>query len=326
MTSLSTRPAHRNTFRAYTKAECAYIKANYQNTPKADILAALPGRNWFAIAGKAKQLKVANRYYGPKSWRAEEDALLRERYPSEGAQVIADQLGRTPLSVHKRACRLKVARQHGAPGSVRVKPAQASYSPAEHEVLRQLYEYAPMQELLAALPGRSSKAIAKQARILGLNRHFHHWPPAHEAVLQAHYATQGAKYVADIIGKTPRQVVSKAAQMGISFRFTPKPPKPTKAPKVKLPKAPKPAKVVEEPILPVSTPNAPAAIPTPLLDARRNAKMREQAARDKDFSITAALKALPPNSEGRRVYMLAARNGGQAGIQAFLSWQQQQAA
>lgn len=81
----------------FTAAEDQYITANYPATAKAEILAALPGREWMPIQFRAQRLKVRRAETGKaldqQIWTPARMAILREFFPLGGAdQVLAEMI------------------------------------------------------------------------------------------------------------------------------------------------------------------------------------------------------------------------------------------
>jgi hypothetical protein len=236
--------------------------------------------------------------------------------------------------------------------------ASNTYSAAEEAALRSLYPTATKAELLAAIPNRKWDDLRKSASRRKLQRPRVEpsfiWEGYPLEQLHARYVQEGAMQLAVDLRLPVGAVRQKAAQQGLRHYsgLANRPPckKAVRASEAaarqarlkKLhpgivtsrPKAEKPVKV--KPPQPVKEPTQkPLAVKgaagsgtpgTPLLNARKDQRLREERKQAKSFSITAALQALPPDSEGRRVYTIAARQGGQAGITAFLDWKQQQAA
>lgn len=107
-------------------------------------------------------------------------------------------------------------------------PVRILYSEAEQAFVKQLYPRHPQAEILTALPGRTWASISSMASKLGVKRelpanHTRAWSAAHEAILQEHYPTKGAAYVAPLVGRLHRTVLSKAGHMGLTRVYAPRP-------------------------------------------------------------------------------------------------------
>ena len=75
----------------FTADEDQYITANYPATAKAEILAALPGREWMPIQFRAQRLKVrreAGKVLDQQIWTPARMAILREFFPLGGADRV----------------------------------------------------------------------------------------------------------------------------------------------------------------------------------------------------------------------------------------------
>lgn len=202
------------------------------------------------------------------------------------------------------------------------------YSEVERKALRRLYPNASREQVLAALPGRSWDGIQHQARDLKLRRKHPgqrgkngQWSDEHIAILTAHYATQGAAYVGNLVGRAPGTVTAQACKLKLN-RVRPLPAPKQHSPVPKAKNTLRPMQVGAKLEAPAPTKRSPN---TPNLNARVEARLRESH-KKKAVSIIDQIKHLPADSEGRKVYAIAARNGGPAGTAAFLAWQKQQAA
>jgi len=88
------------------------------------------------------------------NWTADEVAVLRARYESEGPVPIADDIGRTWRAVHRKARRL---------GLYRNRP----WATADENLLRNIWGEVSLEEAAARL-GRSQEALIVRAEILGI--------------------------------------------------------------------------------------------------------------------------------------------------------------
>jgi hypothetical protein len=83
----------------WTEAEVATLCARYAKTPRAQMMAMLPGRTWSAIQLRASRLSVK----APRWWTEHEDALLREMWPETGRRTIMKKIRRTWNAIAQRA-------------------------------------------------------------------------------------------------------------------------------------------------------------------------------------------------------------------------------
>lgn len=119
----------------------------------------LPGRSPGAVSARALKLGLAT--YA-RRWSASDDGRLRALLGASSLEQTAGALGRTPEGVRRRA------RQLGIPISATVPSARAGARWSEHEddLLRMQASVNPAS--LAALLGRSDRAVASRLRHLGL--------------------------------------------------------------------------------------------------------------------------------------------------------------
>lgn len=227
----------------------------------------------------------------------------------------------------------------------------SDYTRAERAVLLASYATAPRAEILAACPNRTWKSLRQEARRLHLSRaNPNLWTTTELEALRQSYPTGGARAVKDLTGRstssiydkawelqlvhegrtaqklgrrTDRQAVKKAAAEAKAANPIPRPAKkviPQHSPVPKANNTLKPMQVGAKPTAPAPTKRSPH---TPNLNAQIEARIR-QGAKVKAASIVDEIKALPADSEGRQVYMRAARLGGPAATAAFVEWKQTQ--
>ncbi len=206
------------------------------------------------------------------------------------------------------------ARRTGANGLT------APWTKAENEALIHLYPTALRAVVETALPTRSWNAMGLQAGVLGIQRR-RYWNKARLAQLAEHYPSQGAAYVATLLGCPTAKVTKQASLQGIGRVFA-----------AKLTPTPKPAKP-PKPVKPTPTPK-PAPLPKPVADAvaqhqpaRLNNLINQKARKKKrgkaelvHASLTVEeFKKLPTDHPGRPHYL-------RDGVQGWNNWLKQQAA
>ena len=108
--------------RTYSPAEEATLAALYPSAPRADVLAALPGRTWHSVQIKACQLDIPR----VLQWPPEAVAVLRAHYPAHGAAYVARLLGKDPEDITKKASNMHIGRAY-APKPAPRKPAVLTY-------------------------------------------------------------------------------------------------------------------------------------------------------------------------------------------------------
>jgi len=318
----------------YAEAEVSALRRLFPAAPAKEILAALPGRNWQTLVRKAASLGFRRKRRMATEWSEADCQVLRTHYPSGGAAAVLPLLSRASnfSAINKKAGKLGV-----------VMGGRVRYTEQERELIRALYPTASVPALLAALPGRTLKALGKEAQDMGLARRAIVWQPASIDYLRANYAAIGPAGVAQALGLLPRQVKAKACLLKITCRkpAAPKlatvkkvkpaaPPTPVKAPKGKL--TPPPALPKALTALPEHDPRpkskntlkplhivgaATKADPrTPVLNASKAIRQRGEKAA-KAESITEQVKKLPYGHPARMAYMLNAKHGGPAATAAF---------
>lgn len=212
------------------------------------------------------------------------------------------------------------ARRTGANGLT------APWTKAENEALIRLYPTALRAVVKTALPTRSWNAMGLQAGVLGIQRR-RYWNEARLALLAQHYPSQGAAYVAALLGCPAPKVTKQASLQGIERVFaakptpTPKPAKPAKPPK---------------PVKPIPTPK-PAPQPKPVAEAvaqhqpaRLNNLINQKARKKKKDAgdgvgravSLAYIKSLPYQDPEAHHY----RMGGERAVLKYREQLQQQAA
>jgi len=315
----------------YTEAEVAALRQLFPTAPAAEVLAALPRRNWATIARKASSLHLRRKHRMPTEWSAADVQLLREHYPSGGAVAVLPLLSRKAnrLAIQKKAAKMGIA------------VGRLRYTDQERELIRTLYPCAPVAELLAALPGRSMKALGTEAQSMGLARRAIVWQAADVEYLRTNYPALGPAAVGKHLGYSTRQCISKAFGLGVVYRKPApvkvakviKPPKPVtvKPAATKATKAP--ATAVHDPrpkakntlrpmhIIGAATKSDPR---TPVLNAAKAARLRGERAA-KAESVSDQLKKLAYDHPARMAYMLNAKHGGPAAQAAFYAALQQAA-
>ncbi len=90
-------------------------------------------------------------------WSEDEVKLLRELYQKENTQSIADRLGRTLGSVHRKACNIGIT-QH-----------LSVWSSEELNLLKEIYSNTSVKEISERL-GRSVPAIRAKAFLLKVTK------------------------------------------------------------------------------------------------------------------------------------------------------------
>lgn len=150
-----------------------------------------------------------------RAWTTAEVETLRARWASDTAEVLAEALGRTPVSIYRQASRLGLRRVRGGHASV--------WTEQELDVMRRLYRYRGAHKLASLLPGRTLRAIQTRAKILGLYR-TPPWTGAELALLRREYAALGARALQPrLAGRSYEAIVKQARHLGLVRRVHAKP-------------------------------------------------------------------------------------------------------
>jgi len=102
-------PATVPTFAPWTAEETQIIEAAVEE-PLATLMGMLPGRSAKSVAARRDEIRKGVKPTRPARtpWSAADDQVIRECYPESGPAVLAERLGRSVLSIRKRASDLKV--------------------------------------------------------------------------------------------------------------------------------------------------------------------------------------------------------------------------
>lgn len=140
-------------------------------------------------------------------WTLRELNYVEQQYGKIPTAQIAENLGRTPLSVRGAVQKLGLGR-----------PSARGWTEAEKDVIRTWYALGAGIEFVATLlPGRARHSIAAMAQNMGISS-ARSWNSKECQILKQFYPEQGAA-VADMLpGRTPEAVKIKACEMGIKFQ------------------------------------------------------------------------------------------------------------
>lgn len=207
------------------------------------------------------------------------------------------------------------------------KPRPFAYTAAECATLTLHYASAPRATLLAACPGRTWPSIKKAGQRLGISRaRAKNWTPEQLDTLRALYSLSGAKAVQAATGRALSSIYDKASELRLAHM--PKPPAKKREPAPAKPAAaPRPV-ATHNPGRKAANTLAPLRVvgaatktspSTPNLNTSKAARQRAEKA-NKGVSISALVRAEPPNSEGRRIYLMEGRVSGAAASAAFMAW------
>lgn len=144
----------------WSTAEDDAVRDGYANGETCrEIARSLPSRSPGAVSARALKLGLAT--YA-RRWSATDDSRLRHLLRVSSLEKTAGALGRTPEGVRRRARQLETPIRAPAPGA----RAGARWTEQEDNLLRMHASVNPAS--LAALVGRSDRAVASRLRHLGL--------------------------------------------------------------------------------------------------------------------------------------------------------------
>jgi hypothetical protein len=115
---------------------------------------------------KNKSLRLVSGAIYFRRWTEEEVEILKKHYSEMGPYEIAKLLGRSISAIKHKASRLGLKWLNRKVKTWTYRP----WSKEEVEILKRMYEYAPIDEILKALPGRAWSSIKHEANELGLSR------------------------------------------------------------------------------------------------------------------------------------------------------------
>ena len=111
-----------------------------------------------------------------KPWTAEELAIMKQRYPKEGASdALVKTLNRTKQAIHFKA------QQVGLRNAKRKR-----FTDEDIEILRARYPNEGASEDLQKLLGRSATTIKNKAHLLGIPGTRHYWTEEELQILAEH--------------------------------------------------------------------------------------------------------------------------------------------
>jgi hypothetical protein len=141
------------------------------------------------------------------SWSVDEIKLLKKLYPIEGAQSIADKLGRSLKAVKSKAASIGLKKEGARP-----------WSNQEIALLKKLYLKNSPRDIANKL-GRTHFAVAVKAYKLGLTEKPHEWSKRELNLLKKLYPNKTAQEIANQIRKTVRAKRKKIFDLNLTKRL-----------------------------------------------------------------------------------------------------------
>jgi predicted DNA-binding protein YlxM (UPF0122 family) len=186
---------------AWSDADIAMVRDNYGKVPLEELQNMLSTpRTREAIFHKARILGLTKK---TKNFTPEEDAIIRELYPTGTEEEILAKLpGRTWKSIASRASRLGVKRHD-------------HWTSEEDAILTENYSTVSDEELLNLLPGRSLHSIRSRANKLGLKKESM-WSLDEDNELRRVYPEESREVIqATFPNRTWLAIVSRASRLGL---------------------------------------------------------------------------------------------------------------
>lgn len=138
--------------------------------------------------------------------------IILDMYETHPPIVVAELTGR---SVGYIRC---VASAMGVKSGGRGRNFDDYWTPAEEKILDSCYGRTMTVPQLARHLGRTASAIQVKATRLGLGRRRTKvWSDEEDAVVRAHYTTQGAVAVAAMLSRTTDSIKHRARNLGVKF-------------------------------------------------------------------------------------------------------------
>ena len=147
----------------YTPAERAALVALYSAAPKADIMAALPGRSWNALHLQAAAMGLS-RPLG--TWSKAELLVLAAEYPRNGGRYVAALLGKDEEDVRRKAWQQHVSRLPATAEQV----AERATKLLATRRLRYLKNLAERPKQTVKLAPKPQPVVVKTAPLLAVKR------------------------------------------------------------------------------------------------------------------------------------------------------------
>lgn len=147
--------------RRFAEWEDAMIRDGYTSAlPYAEIARQLPDRSATSVAARARRLGLIT--YARRWGTRDDERLAALSARGCGLEVVAQELGRTPEAIRRRAARLGIRTPSPAPAIRRAR----RWTPQEDELLSLHKAVNPAR--LAQLLGRSDAAVCRRLCALGL--------------------------------------------------------------------------------------------------------------------------------------------------------------
>lgn len=144
--------------RKWTEEQINYLKENYPNKSKEELLENLP-YTWASICTKARENKIVRRKFEPK-WTEDEKEFLRQNYPNGDKNFILSALSRYNWGeIQRKANSLKIVRNIVSP---------RLFTEEDIQWLKDNYSQASLKEIKNRFPDIDIQAVRNRANSFGL--------------------------------------------------------------------------------------------------------------------------------------------------------------
>lgn len=153
---------------------------------------------------KTIELSEALNSLNSRNWTEEEDAIIRELYPTYGADIVDKLPKRTKVAIRSRAFILGILRDN-------------SWTVEEDKIIREFY---PLEgsSICDRLNGRSKGAVSTRAMKLGVSYNkYLPWSEDEENILKTYFLTEKEDICKRLPNRTWLQIRNKAHSFGLKF-------------------------------------------------------------------------------------------------------------
>ena len=215
----ATKVGLKNHVRLWTPEQESELIRLYPHTPT-KVVAEKLGRSFQSVMSRAKKIGLKkNDTIGPqkkaviaepcqeksnisysRTWKLEDEKIIRKHYPTMPTQEVAKMVGRSVSAVHHRAAYLCVTKC-------------TTWTPEQNAELVRLYPHTSF-EIIAEKLGRSLSSIIRQIKKLNLRKN-KPWTSKDEKLLLNLYPRKKPEEIAKILGRTRPAVILKAIKLGL---------------------------------------------------------------------------------------------------------------
>lgn len=229
----------RSLYSLWTPEEDALLAEKYPSMGK-DVQTLLPNRTLTAIRARANKFSLrAPMAKTVRAWTMEEDAILRERYASEGGAVQAFLPTRSLSSIYAHAGKLNLSVSSKAMKTVSDKKKEHrnnAWTAEEDSILCKCYPSGGLAAVTCLLKRHSKSAIYSRASMYGIRRGAKSsdieantspkmdvrksasavWSEKEDRILSTFYPTMGIRVQEKLPGRTETAIYSRAFEKNLN--------------------------------------------------------------------------------------------------------------